>query len=65
MDDDEINNKEKDEILKNQRCQCCKMRGHSMEECFRDPNMKTQEDNEEEFERVTQLKDFRKMFPDS
>lgn len=41
------------------------MIGHSIEQCERDPNMKTKEDIEAEFERVTQLKDFRKLFPDT
>lgn len=54
--------------LKQQRCLCCKQIGHSIEQCERDPNMKTinnKEDMESEFQRVTQLKDFRKLFPDT
>ena len=67
-DDDDTNDENGQKNMKNQRCQCCKQIGHSIDQCERDPNMKTistKEDIEKEFQRVTQLKDFRKLFPDT
>lgn len=66
--DEDDDDKQDNNDLKNQkyqRCQCCKQIGHSIDQCERDPNIKTKEDIETEFERVTQLKDFRKLFPDT
>ena len=37
---------------KNQKCMCCKELGHTIQECHRDPNMKTREDHKEELQRI-------------
>ena len=47
------------------RCVCCKTIGHSIEDCTRDPNIKTLAKADEEFERIARMKDFRKLFADS
>ena len=54
--DDEDDDKQDDNAYKNlkqQRCLCCKQLGHSIDQCERDPNMKTsnigREDIENEF----------------
>ena len=51
--------------LKNVRCFCCKEVGHLIEQCPRDPNLKTKNDAVEELERVKQIKDYRKLFSDT
>ena len=51
--------------LKYIRCQCCKEVGHRIEECPRDPNIKTNKEPEDEIERITRIKDFRKLFSDT
>jgi len=49
---------------KNARCLCCKEKGHSANECKRDPNLLTSKDPENEVERIRKSKDFRKVrFP--
>ena len=67
-DDDEENPDAADGDSKNDkyvRCACCKEIGHSIEECTRDPNIKTGLKADKEFERIQRMKDFRKLFADS
>lgn len=46
---------------KKTRCRCCNEIGHSIDECIRDPNFKTNQDAIKEYERVNSIKDFRKF----
>ena len=63
MADDHENDKEK--IKKYVRCSCCKEIGHAVEECTRDPNIKTHAKADEEFERIQKMKEFKKLYCDS
>ena len=63
MEADQENDKDKSK--KYMRCLCCKELGHSVEECTRDPNIKTNAKADEEFERIQKMKDYRKLFADS
>lgn len=57
---------QEDENLKYTRCQCCKELGHRIDNCFRDPNLRTRErDADLEFDRIKQIKDFRKLHADT
>lgn len=47
------------------RCFCCKEVGHTIDQCPRDPNLKTAKDAIEDLERVKQIKDYRKLFSDT
>ena len=40
-EDDEDKERNKAKQLKSIRCQCCKELGHTIENCYRDPNLKT------------------------
>ena len=40
-EDDEDKERNKAKQLKSIRCQCCKELGHTIEYCYRDPNLKT------------------------
>jgi len=51
--------------LKNIRCHCCKEIGHRIENCPRDPNIKTSKDPEEDIDRIQKIRDFRKFFSDT
>ena len=64
-EDDEDNAKSKARQLKSIRCQCCKELGHTIENCYRDPNLKTRENEEDELKRIKNLRDNRKLFVDS
>merc|ERR1711957_262044 len=50
-DDDEDEKKNKVRQLKSIRCQCCKEFGHTNENCYRDPNLKTKENTRDKIER--------------
>jgi len=39
--------------------------GHTIENCPRDPNLKTKEDNDEDYVRLSKLKDYRTLFGDT
>ena len=39
------------------KCKCCKKFGHKIEDCNRDPNLKTREDALKDSERVDCIKD--------
>ena len=47
------------------RCAACKEIGHTVQDCLRDPNLKTGVKADVEFERIQKMKDFRKLFADS
>ena len=69
-DEDDGGDQEKKENvqkqLKNVRCNCCKELGHNIEQCPRDPNMKTGHlEPDAEIERIQRIKDFRKLFSDT
>ena len=67
-EEDEENPDAGDGDIKNDkyvRCTCCKEIGHSIDDCTRDPNIKTGLKAEQEFERIQRMKDFRKLFADS
>ena len=50
---------------RNMKCLCCKEIGHDMSECYRDPNIKTRVDYQEDWKRIMGLKDYRKLFVDT
>ena len=64
-DDQEAKEKCKASILKSTRCQCCKELGHTIETCYRDPNLKTKEEVDVDIKRIQTIKDNRKLFADS
>jgi len=47
------------------RCVCCKEKGHSIENCPRDPNIKTNEDPINEEKRIINTKEFRTVFAET
>jgi hypothetical protein len=47
------------------RCNCCKELGHIINDCPRDPNLRTNEDPYDELERTQKIEDFRKLFADT
>jgi hypothetical protein len=56
---------EQQKHLKNVRCYCCKEVGHTIDQCPRDPNLKTDKEAIEDLERIKQIKDYRKLFSDT
>jgi hypothetical protein len=59
--DEDDEEKAADEDLLNRRCMCCKDKGHGIEECPRDPNLKTGHNMQEEVERIGKRKDVRTL----
>ena len=57
--------KTKGKHLKYMRCNCCKELGHIIDDCPRDPNLRTNEDPFDELERTQKIEDFRKLFADT
>ena len=51
-EEDEDIGKDKNDLLSRVRCFCCKELGHEAEQCTRDPNIRTRENVEAEFERI-------------
>ena len=50
----------------NMKCRCCKEIGHSIENCPRDPNIKTlKTDIELDYQRIQKIKDYRKLHADT
>lgn len=47
------------------RCICCKQVGHTIDDCTRDPNLKTNAKANEDILRIQRMKDYRKLFADS
>ena len=64
-DDDEGKKFKELAHAKNQKCLCCKELGHTIQDCHRDPNIKTREDQQEDLQRIMQIKDYRKLFVDT
>ena len=50
---------------KNVRCMCCKQHGHTIDKCIRDPKYKTNIDFTREQERLSKIKDYRKLHADT
>ena len=51
--------------MKNKRCQCCKQKGHLIENCPRDPNIVTLRDKDEiekDSKRLERVKEYTKKF---
>ena len=64
-DDEDAGDKVKDQqrVLKYTKCNCCKELGHTIEQCPRDPNLKTKQHQGYDFQRVLKLQeDNRKLF---
>ena len=51
--------------IKNIRCYCCKEMGHLIENCPRDPNIRSKVDTEDDFVRIQKIKDYRKLNADT
>ena len=49
----------------NIRCYCCKEVGHLIDQCPRDPNIRSKYDTESDFIRIQQIKDYRKLNADT
>jgi len=64
-EEEDQQNRGKNKHLKYTRCHCCKEMGHKIDECPRDPNLKTRCDENVDFERIQKIKDFRKLFSDT
>lgn len=67
-DDDDDDEKKQAEAAKAQkyvRCTCCKELGHSIDECVRDPNFKTNHEVAKDMQRINKIKDFRKLHADT
>ena len=64
-DDENIKNTQEILHLKNTRCQCCKQIGHKIEDCPRDPNMKTNANAKEDEIRMAKMKGCKKIFADT
>lgn len=47
------------------RCTCCNEKGHVIEQCPRDPNLKSRVDVEQDLDRILRIKDFKKLFSDT
>ena len=67
-EDEEMNEEQDHEVQKAKkyvRCACCKEIGHLINDCTRDPNLKTGAKADTEFDRIQKMKDFRKLYADS
>ena len=68
-EDEEEDDKEREraeaEAKLKQRCMCCKEVGHLIDNCPRDPNIKTKVEPSLDFERIQRIKDYRKLFADT
>ena len=65
-EDDEEKKRDQDEkIQRYVRCICCKEIGHSIDQCTRDPNFKTNQAANAEIDRIVKIKDFRKLHADT
>ena len=62
--DDGDGNVEKKSI-RNIRCLCCKETGHLIDQCPRDPNLRSSADCDDELERIQKIKDYRKLNADT
>lgn len=67
-DDDDDNDRRGDGQGRNQkyvRCTCCKELGHTIEECTRDPNFRTNHEVAKDQQRINKIRDFRKLHADT
>lgn len=66
-DDEEINDGDEamPKPVKNIRCLCCKETGHLTDQCPRDPNIRSMADCQDEYDRITKIKDYRKLNADT
>ena len=68
-EDDSLTQEEKDRererMLRYARCMCCREIGHKMEDCVRDPNLKTLTDMVADNSRINKIKDYRKLYVDT
>lgn len=64
-EDAEEKKKDKERQLKYMKCMCCKELGHSIENCNRDPNIKTLTDPVQDEIRVMEIKDNRTLFAET
>lgn len=68
-EDDELKGVDKDgpKNKANQKCACCRGRGLgcNITSCKRDPNIKGNEDPTDEIDRISKIKDFRKLHADT
>lgn len=52
--------------MKYARCNCCGELGHTIDNCPRDPNIKTKvADYDTDIQRIQKIQDFRKLFADT
>lgn len=63
--DSELNSFGKKDKQQNAKCVCCKEVGHGIEDCTRDPNLKTNEDVNKDQTRINKIKSFRKLHGDT
>lgn len=63
--DSENEENEEHRTMKYTRCYCCKELGHNIDQCTRDPNLKTGAQMAFDWERIQRIKDFRKLYVDT
>ena len=51
--------------IANIRCFCCKESGHTIDQCPRDPNLRSTANTAEDFARIQKIKDYRKLNADT
>lgn len=66
-DDEELGVEEDnaEKPITNIRCVCCKEAGHLIEHCPRDPNLRSLVDTEDDYNRIQNIKDYRKLNADT
>ena len=68
-DEDDVDDRKKEQERQQlyKKCQCCKELGHDIDQCPRDPNIKTKVGKMagEDFDRILKIKDNRKLFVDT
>ena len=47
------------------RCLCCKEIGHTIENCFKDPNFRTDVNADEDMKRIANMPSYKKLHVDS
>ena len=66
---DDSDGEEEDFVTQNKpanvRCQCCKETGHLIQDCPRDPNIRSKIEPDEELLRIQKIKDYRKLNADT
>jgi len=65
-EDEDANEEVQDDNKLKQRCLCCKEIGHLIDDCPRDPNLRTRiTEVVEDYERIQKIKDYRKLYADT